>query len=332
MPYLIDNKNIHDPRLNLALEEYCLRYLESEKDYLIFYVNEPSVIVGRNQNILEEIDYRYVGDNGIRIVRRISGGGAVYHDYGNLNFSIIKKFNHLSLLNINKDLAPLITALKKLGVNAKLNDRNGIEINGRKISGNAQFSNTRRILVHGTLLFDTDLDALRNALNSKSNHIQSKSLKSIRSPVNNIAENLVQRVGMGEFRRRLIAEIACQKDEIKNYFISGGQWEQIQRLAQEKYNSWDWTWGNSPPYHVHKIDMFGPHRIETRMDVKKGRIEAIAIDTDISANGIVEKLQTRLMGIRYEFNKIRDTTQKMNLKRLTQHISSGQLLNHLYGT
>ncbi len=332
MPYLIDNKDIHDPCLNLALEEYCLRNLEGEKDYLLFYVNEPSVIVGRHQNILEEINYRYVRENGIRVVRRISGGGAVYQDYGNLNFSIIKKFNRLSLANIKKNLAPLLVTLKNLGVAANINDRNGVEINGRKISGSAQFSNTRRIVVHGTLLFDTDLGALRKALNSNSNHIQSKALKSIKSPVTNIADSLAQPVDMDGFRQRLIAAMACQGEELKKLHISGRQWEQIYRLAQKKYNSWAWTWGNSPPYQIHKINWFGSHRIETRMDVNKGHIEAIAIDTDISANGTVEKLQGQLTGIRYEFSKIRDTINELNLRELTEHISSAQLLNHLYQT
>lgn len=330
MPYLIDNQNTHDPGLNLALEEYCLRNLEGEKNYLLFYVNKPSVIVGRHQNILEEINYRYVSENDIRVVRRISGGGAVYHDYGNLNFSIIKNFNRFSLATINKDLAPLLEALKSLGVDADLNYRNGIEINGQKISGTAQFSNTRRIVVHGTLLFDTDLDALRNALNSKSNHIQSRALKSIRSPVGNLVENLTQPVDMDEFRQRLIAAMSGQGDGLKKRHISDRQWEQIHRLTQEKYNSWEWTWGNSPPYQIHKIDWFGPYRIETRMEVKKGQIEAIAIDTNISANGIVAKLKAQLTGIHYEFSKIRDAITEVDLQSLTQHISAGQLLNHLY--
>src|SRR5690554_2341039 len=158
----IDNEGNNDPHLNLALEEYIVRNFK-DKDYLLFYINEPSIIIGRNQNTLEEINQSYVEENGIHVVRRISGGGAVYHDLGNLNFSFITNYDKKSLNNFRKFTEPIINVLQSLEVNAELKGRNDIVADGRKISGNAQFSTAKRMFSHGTLLFDSNLSEVANA-------------------------------------------------------------------------------------------------------------------------------------------------------------------------
>lgn len=136
----IDNQNINDPRINLAIEEYCVKHLDPKQPYLLFYVNQPSIIIGKNQNTIEEINTKYVEENGIIVVRRLSGGGAVYHDLGNLNFSFITKDDGDSFHNFKKFTEPVIQALRQLGVEAELSGRNDIVVDGRKISGNAQFA------------------------------------------------------------------------------------------------------------------------------------------------------------------------------------------------
>ena len=200
----IDNKGITDPRINLAIEEYALKNLDINETYLLFYINEPSIIIGKNQNSVEEINTEYVESNGIHVVRRLSGGGAVYHDLGNLNYSFITKDDGDSFHNFRKFTEPVIAALKQMGVNAELSGRNDILAEGRKISGNAQFSTKGRMFTHGTLLFNSEMDHIVSALRVKKDKIESKGIKSVRSRVANISEFLTETVDIEEFRTSFV--------------------------------------------------------------------------------------------------------------------------------
>ena len=189
--HFVDNKGITDPQINLAIEEYLLRTMDTEEDsFLLFYINEPSIIIGKNQNTVEEIDTDFVEENGIKIVRRLSGGGAVFHDLGNLNYSFITKDDGESFRNFKKFTEPVVAALAKMGVKAELIGRNDLLVDGRKISGNAQFSTQGRMFSHGTLMFDTEIDTVVSALKVRKDKIESKGIKSIRSRVANITEYL----------------------------------------------------------------------------------------------------------------------------------------------
>ena len=170
----VDNQNEHDPAVNLALEEYVLRNAQTDEDLLLFYINAPSIIIGRHQNTLEEINRDYVEEHGIHIVRRLSGGGAVYHDLGNLNFSFLTGYQPENFRNFKKFTEPVIRALAKLGVLAELNGRNDILVDGRKVSGNAQYLSKNRMVSHGTLLFNSDLSHVTGALHVKDEKITSK--------------------------------------------------------------------------------------------------------------------------------------------------------------
>lgn len=172
----IDNKGITDPRINLAIEEYALKNLDINETYLLFYINEPSIIIGKNQNTIEEINTDYVESNGIHVVRRLSGGGAVYHDLGNLSYSFITKDDGNSFHNFRKFTEPVVQALKSMGVNAELSGRNDLLAEGRKISGNAQFSTRGRMFTHGTLLFDSEMDHIVSALKVKKTKSNPKGL------------------------------------------------------------------------------------------------------------------------------------------------------------
>ncbi|MET1013555.1 MAG: lipoate--protein ligase, partial [Paenisporosarcina sp.] len=206
--YFIDNKGITDPRINLAIEEYALKTMDVDKDsFFLFYINEPSIIIGKNQNTIEEIDTDYVDSNGIHVVRRLSGGGAVYHDLGNLNFSFITKDDGDSFRNFKKFTQPIVDALKEMGVDAELSGRNDILAGGRKISGNAQFSTKGRMFSHGTLMFDTEIEAVVSALKVRKDKIESKGIKSIRSRVANIMEFLEEPISIDDFRLKLLHSI-----------------------------------------------------------------------------------------------------------------------------
>src|SRR5699024_8084444 len=200
----IDNEGITDPRINLAIEEYAIRNFTDHNDYLLFYINEPSIIIGRHQNTLEQVNQEYVEEHHIHVVRRISGGGAVYHDLGNLNFSFMTDYNPEKLNNFKQFTAPIIKILNEMSVPAEMKGRNDIEANGKKISGNAQFSSVKRMFSHGTLLLNCDLSEVTKALTVKMTKIKSKGHKSARARVANIAEFLDEPLTTEAFKEKIV--------------------------------------------------------------------------------------------------------------------------------
>lgn len=242
----IDNKGITDPSINLALEEYVLQNFGEKDTYLLFYINRPSIIIGRNQNSAEEINTDYVDDQDIKVVRRLSGGGAVYHDEGNLNFSFITKDNGDSFHNFAKFTQPVVDALNKLGVPAELQGRNDLVADGRKISGNAQFSTKGRMFSHGTLMLDSEIEHVVKALNVNRAKITSKGIKSIRSRVANISEFLEEQISMDTFKEMILKYIFDVEDvkDVPRYELSDKDWENIYHISEERYNNWEWKVGS----------------------------------------------------------------------------------------
>src|SRR5690625_4956285 len=218
----IDNKGITDPRINLALEEYMLENFGEKDTYLLFYVNEPSIIIGRNQNTVEEINTEYVDKKDIKVVRRLSGGGAVYHDLENLNFSFITKDDGDSFHNFAKFTKPLVDVLNELGVPAKLEGRNDLVVEGRKISGNAMYSTKGRMFSHGTLMLDSEIEEVVKALNVNKAKIESKGIKSIRSRVANISEFLDDRkcTRLNSIHVAISYAVFCLKKKKDQHYIN----------------------------------------------------------------------------------------------------------------
>ena len=249
--FFIDNKGITDPRINLAIEEYALNTMDVEKDsFLLFYINQPSIIIGRNQNTIEEINTDFVEQNGIIPVRRLSGGGAVYHDLGNLNFSFLTKDDGDSFRNFKKFTQPVVDALQKMGVDAELSGRNDILAGGKKISGNAQFSTRGRMFSHGTLMFDTEIDAVVSALKVKKDKIESKGIKSIRSRVTNIVDLLDKPMTIEEFRLAILSSIFGGEDKVQYWELTEEDWANIHKLSEERYQKWEWNYGKSPKFNI----------------------------------------------------------------------------------
>ncbi len=296
----IDNQDITDPRLNLAIEEFAVKHLDIEQTYLLFYVNQPSIIVGKNQNTFEEINVDYVREHDIIVVRRLSGGGAVYHDLGNLNFSIITKNDGNNFSNFRKFTEPVVQALQALGVPAELSGRNDILANGRKISGNAQFATRGRMFSHGTLMLNTNIDDVVKALNVKADKIESKGIKSIRSRVANISEFLDRPMSMSEFKRWLLEFIFKGQSPIPEYKLTEADWRVIRQISAERYQNWDWNYGKSPAFNVQRSHRFPVGSIDVRLDVQRGVIESCKIYGDFFGMGDVEDLEQRLVGTRYE--------------------------------
>jgi lipoate-protein ligase A len=243
----IDNEGITDPRINLAIEEYALKRLPESDSYLLFYINEPSIIIGKNQNTLEEINIDYVEQQGLHVVRRLSGGGAVYHDLGNLNFSFITQDDGQSFHDYQKFTKPVVEALRKLGVEAELTGRNDIQVGERKISGNAQFTSKGRMFSHGTLLFASEMEHIVSALKVNADKIKSKGIKSIRSRVANITEFLTSPMTIEQFRTALLETIFdTSVDLVPKYNLTDQDWKAIHELSKERYQNWEWNYGKSP--------------------------------------------------------------------------------------
>jgi lipoate-protein ligase A len=306
----VDNGGITDARVNLALEEFVFRHKPVDDDVLLFYVNAPAIIIGRNQNTIEEINPDVVAARGIQVVRRISGGGAVYHDLGNLNFSFMTPHVHGRFNRYDTFTKPVIDTLKELGVPAELGGRNDILAGGRKISGNAQFARPDRMFSHGTLLFDSHLDDVTAALNPKPGKVESKGVKSIRSRVANISEFLSAtpagdvdgRVTVTELRERILERIFGTRDRAKIPAISitADDWAAVHELAGAKYGAWSWNYGQNPPSNVQRAQRFPAGEIDARIDVQDGRIASIRIFGDYMGREDVAELEALLLGVRYD--------------------------------
>lgn len=327
----IDNEGINDASTNLSIEEYALRNLSFDHDYLLFYINAPSIIIGRNQNTLEEINHEYVEKHNIQIVRRMSGGGAVYHDLGNLNFSFITNYDTQSLHNFKKFTDPVVHVLQKLGVNAEYSGRNDILVDGKKISGNAQYSTVKRMFSHGTLLFDSELSEVANALNVKMSKIQSKGHKSVRSRVANISEFLKKPMTVLEFREALLKGLTEEDENFQIYRLTEKDWEGVNKLREEKYGNWDWNYGRSPKFDIQRVRRFPIGEVDFRINVEKGLIKEVKIYGDFLGNGAMEDIENALVGIRYDKNEIENALQPFDIKEYFGGLERADFLELVYG-
>ena len=326
---LIDNKNITDPTINLALEEYCVRNLDMKNDYLLFYINAPSIIIGKHQNTIEEINPEYIKEKGIHVVRRISGGGAVYHDEGNLNFSFMTKHSHESIHNFRLFTGPVIKVLTELGINAVLNGRNDITVSDRKISGNAQFTDTRSMFSHGTFLFDTKLEDVVNALNVKKEKIESKGIKSVRSRVANISEFLSRKITIDEFKKNIIESVFAGREDDFVFRLSNEQWDDVMKLSESKYRSWDWNYGRSPEFDLRKTKRFSFGQIDFRINVKDGIITEVRIYGDFLGHGELSDIEEILTGVKFEEESIRFAIKNFDLKNYFGDITDEEMANFI---
>jgi lipoate---protein ligase len=329
--YFIDNKGITDPRINLAIEEYVLKNMDIEKDdYLLFYINQPSIIIGKNQNTIEEINTDYVEENNIIVVRRLSGGGAVYHDLNNLNFSFLTKDDGDSFHNYKKFTQPVVDALAKLGVNSELSGRNDILAEGKKVSGNAQYATRGRMFSHGTLMFDLDIDAVVNALKVKQDKIESKGIKSVRSRVANIIDFLPEKITVEQFRMEILKSIFGGEENIQYYELTDEDWEKIHEISKNRYQLWEWNYGKSPRFNIQKTKRFPSGGIDIRLEVNKGIVEEVKIFGDFFGVGDVDELEQLLVGTKYDRSAIAEKLQGIDITKYFGGITEEDFLHLIY--
>ncbi|MCH4827178.1 lipoate--protein ligase [Planococcus halocryophilus] len=329
--YFVDNNGITDPRINLAIEEYLLKTMDVEKDpFLLFYINEPSIIIGKNQNTAEEINTDYVDSNGIHVVRRLSGGGAVYHDLGNLNYSFITVDDGESFRNFRKFTEPVVQALQSLGVNAELSGRNDLMAEGRKISGNAQFSTRGRMFSHGTLLFDTEIEAVVSALKVSKEKIESKGIKSIRSRVANISEFLKEPMSVENFRHAVLHSIFEGEENVRHYKLTEEDWKNIHELSNERYGNWDWNYGKSPKFNIKHSHRFPVGGIDVRLQVEKGIVQDAHIFGDFFGVGDISEVEQAIAGSKYERASLEEAIAEIDIPKLLGGITKEEFLKLIY--
>lgn len=285
-----------DPSYNLAMEQYVFDCLPRDRMYFMLWQNDNSIIVGKYQNTLSEINLEAVERRGIRVVRRLSGGGAVYHDMGNLNFTFITDAASGTALDMKLFCQPVVRTLAALGVHAEVNGRNDITIDGKKFSGNSQYLRQGRVMHHGTIMFNSDLSVVSEALQVEPTKFQTKGVRSVRSRVTNVADHLDRPVSLPEFRRILLENI-LRENPGQPYPLTPKDLAAVEKLREERYATWDWNYGQSPACTVlRRRRVEGCGLVEAYISVDSGLISAIAFRGDFFSAVEPEELAPRFVG------------------------------------
>ena len=337
------NNSCTDPHFNLALEQYIFDFsgpasfnehsdeLTRGYNYFMLWRNSNSVIVGKNQNTIAEIDSVFVKSNNISVVRRLSGGGAVYHDLGNLNFTFITDADKKNTIDFSSFCKLIQKALFSFGVPAEISGRNDLTVEGKKVSGNAQYIKKGRLMHHGTLLYDCDLDMLSGALNVKDDKLQSKGIKSVRSRVANIRpfmkEDMPVEVFSAELKNFLFNEF-----NMSEYLLSNDEINKIEKLMEDVYSKRSWNYGSSVPYNIQKKRRIeGCGNIEILIDVgKEGIIDNIAFFGDFFGNDDPAMLAEMLKGYHFEYGELAQVIKDINLMNFFHDITETLFLSLLF--
>ena len=300
-----------DPCFNLAFEQYLLEH-KTEGDWLMLWQNANTVVIGMNQNTAEEINAEFVKEHNITVVRRMTGGGAVYHDLGNLNYSFITDAGDKASLSIEQFSRPVCRALETLGLEATVGGRNDITVGGKKVSGVAQRIYKNRILHHGTLLFRSDADMIAGALNVDPSKFESKSSKSVRSRVGNISEFLPEDMSFEDFRTEIKHQLSLDGATVQT--LSADELKIIEENAEKKYRSWEWTYGRSPRYTFRNKVRFPGGSIEVRLFVEGGIIKEASFSGDYMAVTDGGEAAKALTGVRFAKDELMSALEGVDIE------------------
>ncbi len=294
------NLQSNDPFFNLAIEEFLLK--NSKEQYLILYVNSPSVIIGKHQIPHREVNTRFVTEKNLPVIRRISGGGTVYHDHGNLNFSFIRLSESGRQVDFIKYTKPIIDFLKYMGVDAKFEGKNDLKIDGLKISGNAEHVHGNRVLHHGTLLYNTSLDSLRNSIRKDISRYSSRAVASNPSSVINLNERLSCFSDLNEMRLGMINYFLKNLADAVPYNISEEEILKAESIALSKYHTWEWNWAYGPEYNFRNSFELNNIPYSCNLVVNDG----VILECVIEGKGPLSDSSKRLIGCRHMVSDIED--------------------------
>ncbi|AFA49112.1 lipoate--protein ligase [Acetobacterium woodii] len=317
-----------NPYFNLALEEYLFMHEQLKMPLFMLWQNDNTIVVGRNQNVMEEINLQFVNDMNTKVVRRNTGGGTVYHDLGNVNYTFIQEKDSSIGMDFSQFSVPIIKTLQKWGVKAECTKRNDLRINDFKFSGTAQTEKKGRILHHGTLLFNSDLNFLRAALRTKNDKFQSKSIQSVRSSITNISEHLSEKISIDDFFNELINVMQAEAS-LESLLLSERDLSEINKLVQDKYQKWEWNYGHSPGYQVEKVRCLSndSNPIKIKIDVNRhGRINTIQFEGPFNGRIQIQDLENILKNKEMKSAVLLETLSFCNINNFMPEINSNELV------
>ncbi|MGC9341148.1 MAG: lipoate--protein ligase [Bacteroidales bacterium] len=323
----IQDRNL-DPYFNLAAEEYVLKNFTD--DVFMLWRNDNAIIVGKHQNTLSEINLDYVKEKGIKVVRRISGGGAVFHDLGNLNFTFIRTGEEGNLVDFKKFTLPIIEVLQKMGVNAKFEGRNDLTIEGKKFSGNAEHVWKNRTLHHGTILFSSVISDLTKALKVNPLKFKDKAVKSIRSRVTNVSEHLEEKMDVTDFSNRIMKHIMEKYEDSEPYEFTPDDIKKIEEIRDEKFGKWEWNFGYSPKYNFQRLIKTNGGTVEFYIDVEKGIMKDVKIYGDFFHKYDIEVVEKSLSGVHHDPDAIKDILSEFEFEDYFKNIDKQEFISGMF--
>lgn len=322
---LIIDSPSNNAYFNIASEEYLL-YKYPHEDLFLLYVNAPSIIVGKFQNTLAEINLQYVEANDIAVVRRLSGGGAVYHDLGNLNFSFHTMLGSNDFMDFAQFTEPVLTMLNNMNVPAQLEGRNDLLVDGKKFSGNAKLVKNGKMIQHGTILFDSHMEVLSEALKANPLKFIDKAVKSNRARVANLIDYLPEGTTLETLKQQLIEEMVKNNSGVEIYQLNDEDISEIQKMADSRYSTWEWNFGFSPNYNFKKAIKLTAGFIELHLDVDKGTIMDAKIFGDFFASRPIGEFEQQLLGKQHKVEEIMPLLMSVNLTAYFGKVTAQEII------